>query len=135
MKTHQVIHRVALVALTVVAAASVHGSFTNQALGSMARLTSSIFGLGLWSFLIWKVGMRPRQWGMGMGIFLSLMIAFQIYLFRLALANPAAALRGSLPGWGSFLLFYELPILIAAVSCILLRFLYPLSGSDSAQPA
>jgi len=40
-----------------------------------------------------------------------------------------------LPGWSSFLLSYELPILIAAVSCILLRFLYPLSGSDSAQPA
>lgn len=133
MKTPQIIHCVALMALTVVAAQGLSGTIHTLLHPPAAAAVSTVqvslfiaplFALVLWGFLLWKIATRPRQWGMGVGIFLLLMILFQTYLFRLAMAHPRPDL--TVNQWSTFLLLYELPILIAGVACVLLRFTYPL---------
>ena len=90
----------------------------------LLAIFTPIFGVAIWSLLLWRVWKRPRQWGLGVGIFLLLMIAFQAYLWRLALANPKLNTSGVNLSTFRFTLI-ELPIFIAGVSCILLRFRYP----------
>jgi hypothetical protein len=75
--------------------------------------------------LLWKIWKRPRQWGLGVGIFLFLMIAFQSYLWWLS-SNDRQFCTLDLDGSVTyFILFDELPIFIAGASCILLRFYCP----------
>lgn len=133
MKTPQIIHGIALLSLTVVAAQGlsniIHTLLHPPAAATVqtvqiALFITPFFALAMWGFLLWKIATRPHGWGMGVGIFLLLMIVFQTYLFRLAMAHPTPDL--SVTRWSTFLFLYELPILIAGVSCLLLRFTYPL---------
>lgn len=122
MKTHLLIHRLAIVSLLVVAAMSVVGSL-RQIPGAPAEMTlAPLFGIVLWSWLLWKIWKRPRQWGLGVGIFLFLMIAFQSYLWWLGLNNPELAKLDLDRSVSNFILFYEFPIFIAGTFCILLKF-------------
>ena len=90
-----------------------------------------LFGLAIWSLLLWKIWKRPRKWGFGVGIFLFLMIAFQSYLWWIGVNDPKLARLDIDRSVTNFILFYELPIFIAGVSSTLLRFYYPNEPSEN----
>ncbi len=120
VKPHQILHPLALVSLAIVAAEAIQVNLRHP----VNRLPlAAFFVAAVWGFLLWKVWKRPRQWGLGMGIFLLLLIPFQTFLFRLAVAESHLDVKGI--SWGAFLLFDEFPLLIAGVSCLLLRVYYP----------
>ena len=111
--------------LLVVAAMSIAGSLRRYPGTPMVVLVlSPAFAVAIWSWLIWRIWQRPRGWGLGVGILLSLMIGFQSYLWRLSVVSPRPDIRAESYSTFGFILS-ELPLLIAGVSCILLRFLYP----------
>lgn len=122
LKANAVIHRLAMVSLLLVAVMSIVGSL-RQFPGAPAEMTlAPFFGIALWSGILWKIWKRPRQWGLGVGIFLLLMIAFQSYLWWLGLNDPEIAKSDLDRSVLHFVLFYELPIFIAGTFCILLKF-------------
>jgi len=137
MRLHQVIQRVALLALFAVAVMSIIGSLRQAPGAPMEMRLAPLFGLAIWSLLLWKIWKRPRKWGLGVGIFLLLMIAFQSYLWWFGVNNPKLVdTLGASRSAANFILLYELPIFVAAVSCILLRIYYPNDSTDStAKPA
>jgi len=81
-------------------------------------------GTAIWTFLIWKIWTRPRRWGLGIGILLLVMLAFQTHLWRLAVTNPRQKELRFDPSILSFVI-YEIPLVLAAICCILLRWRYP----------
>jgi hypothetical protein len=81
-------------------------------------------GVAIWSLLIWKIWTRPRNWGLGVGIFHFVLIVFQTYLlfraiehFNLDVHSASNDLKRHFR--------HELPSFAAGVFCILLRFIYP----------
>ncbi len=134
MRTHRVIHGLAILSLIVVAAMSVIGSLRQFPGAPPEMRFAPLVGLAIWSFLLWKIWRRPRKWGLGVGIFLFLMIAFQSYLWWLGVNNPK--LEAQIPeasrSVANFILIYELPIFVAGVCCILLRFSNPHESFDHA---
>jgi hypothetical protein len=84
------IHSVALVALGVVALVGIAGTIRSPLPGvtSVQQILHPILGLAFWSFLIWKIWKSPGKWGWGVGIFLWCLIAFQTYLWWLAITSP-----------------------------------------------
>jgi hypothetical protein len=121
-KANAVIHRLAMVSLLLVAVMSIVGSL-RQVPGAPAEMTlAPFFGIALWSGILWKIWKRPRQWGLGVGISLFLMIAFQSYLWWLSLNDPEIAKLDLDRSVIHFVLFYELPIFIAGTLCISLKF-------------
>ena len=125
MKTHLIIHRLAILFLLVVATKNVVGSFHQVPGAPIEMKLAPLFGIAVWSLLLWKIWHRPRNWGLGVGIFLFLMIAFQSYLWWRAVNNPGLASLKLDRSLAHFVLFYELPIFLAGVFCVLLRFYYP----------
>jgi hypothetical protein len=122
LKANTVIHRLAMVSLLLVAVMSIVGSL-HQVPGAPAEMTlATFFGIALWSGILWKIWKCPSQWGLGVGIFLFLMIAFQSYLWWLSLNDPEIAKLDLDRSVIHFVLIYELPIFIAATFCILLKF-------------
>ena len=83
-----------------------------------------VFALTIWSFITWRIWKRPRQWGLGVGIFLLVVFAFQSYLWYLAGFNPQPEKLGMAYTTSNFIL-YEAPLVVAAICCILLRWHYP----------
>ena len=131
MRTHRLFHRLALLSLLVVAAKSLFGALRNPFVTSVERMFAFLFGLAIWSLLLWKIWKRPRKWGFGVGIFLFLMIAFQSYLWWIGVNDPKLARLDIDRSVTNFILFYELPIFIAGVSSTLLRFYYPNEPSEN----
>ena len=84
-----------------------------------------IFGVAIWSVLLWKIWVRPHKWGLRVGIFLFLMIIFQSYLWRAGVSNPKFDTLDIDRSVTHFILLDELPIFIAGVFCTLLRFHFP----------
>jgi hypothetical protein len=117
---------VALYLLAIVAVISVVGSFQRHPAFNdpFQRVLAPLMAVGLCSLLIWRLWQRPRKWGLGIGIFLLLMLVFQTWLMALAVGNPnLPKILGGHPA----LLFTlnEFPIAAAAVACLILRFVYP----------
>jgi hypothetical protein len=79
-----------------------------------------LFGVGIWSLLLWKVWRKPISWGWGVGVFLILMLIFQIWLWHLAVSAPRPERLGSCRNPFVFAL-YEVPLMVAIISCIRLR--------------
>lgn len=132
MSTHRVIHGLAIVSLLVVAATGIIGSMRQFPGAPTEMRLAPFFGIAIWSLLLWKIWKRPRKWGLGVGIFLLLMIAFQSYLWWLGVNDPKLVdTLGASRSATNFLLLYELPIFIASVSCVLLKFYYPNESADS----
>jgi hypothetical protein len=130
MKTRLVIRFLAILSLLVVAASNIVSS-TRQVPGAPVEMRlAPVFGIAVWSLLLWKVWKRPRKWGLGVGIFLFLMIVFQSYLFWLSVHSPKLEAPDVDQSVTRFILLYELPIFIAGVSCTLLRFYYPDESSE-----
>ena len=117
-----VIHRLALTSLFAVAAMNIVGRLRQMPRVPAETPLETLFGIAFWSWLLWKIWKRPRQWGLGVGIVLFLMIAFQSYLWWLSLNDPEIAKLDLDRSLTNFILFYELPIFIAGTFCILLRF-------------
>lgn len=130
MKAHQVLHSLAILLLLIVAIMN-NASSLHQIPGAPLGMRLAPFlGVAIWSWLIWKIWTRPRNWGLGVGIFLFVIIAFQTYLWHKANANPdlkelvaGHTLEGHIR--------YELPIFAAGVCCLLLRFLSPKEFKNS----
>jgi hypothetical protein len=129
---HHIFHVVAVFLLAVVAVNSLLGLVHQPAIwrDPFQRVLTPIFGVGMWAFLIWKLWRRPRKWGLGIGIFLLLVLGFQTWLMILALRDPHHPKTG---GVYSGLLFAlgELPIAAAAVACLILRIVHPREHPDS----
>ena len=134
MKAPLVIHRLALLSLAVIAATSILGSMRQPPGATVEMRLAPVFGLAIWSLLIWKIWKRPRKWGLGVGVFLFLMVAFQCYLWSLAVSNPETRPTLTASDTANFILLDQLPIFIAAVFCSLLRFYHPgASEEDTAK--
>lgn len=131
MKTPLIIYYLAFISLLGVAAMNIVGRLRQMPGVQADTPLATLFGIAFWSWLLWKMWKRPRQWGLGVGIFLFLMIAFQSYLWWLGLNNPELAKLDIDRSVTNFILFYELPIFIAGAFCILLRFNPPNSPADS----
>jgi hypothetical protein len=132
MSTHRVIHGLAILSLFVVAIMSFVGSMRQVPGAPVEMRLAPLFGLAIWSWLVWKIWKRPRQWGLGVGIFLFLMIAFQSCLCWLGTHNPKLDTIQTGRNVTSFVFVYELPIFVAGVCCILLRFRFPKELKPSA---
>ena len=127
------IHRLAILSLLLVAAMNINNSF-RQSPGAPAVVSlAPMIGIAIWGWLLWKIWTRPRNWGLGVGIFLFLLIPFQSYLWWLAVNSPDRHTLGSAQSAAVFLLLHQLPNLVAAVSCTLLRFYYPNESAGSAK--
>ena len=130
MKLHIIIHRIALIALVILAVMNIvrvpssgNGVRLDHTTLVPFLIITLVISVALWSFLIWKIWSKPRTWGLGVGLFLWLMLAFQTYLWSLAIASPRRV-EGMIYSTQSFVL-YELPLVVAAVSCLILRWCYP----------
>ncbi len=132
MRAHLVIHRLAILSLLVVAAMSIIGSIRQHLGAPIEMMLTPVFGLAIWSLLLWKVWKRPRKWGLGVGIFLFLIIGFQSYLWWIGVNDPKLVeTLGASRSAANFVLLYELPIFVAGVCCTLLRFFYSNDPTDS----
>jgi hypothetical protein len=81
---------VAILSLLVVAIMSFIGSMRQIPEAPIEMRLAPVFALAIWSWLLWKIWKRPRKWGLGVGIFLFLMIAFQSYFWWLGVKQPQA---------------------------------------------
>lgn len=97
---------------------------------TVVYVLTPIFGIAFWLFIIWRIWQRPRAWGLGVGIFLFLMIGFQTFLWRLAVTSPRPEAHTPNYDLPSFIL-YELPLFLSGACCILLRFRYPSEHKDT----
>lgn len=130
MKAHHVIHRAAISLLVVVAAMSLQNILRSKHGTPLTHIVSCIFALATWGFLTWKIWKRPHGWGLGVGILLFVIFAFQSYLWHLAGFNPTREQLGMDYTMLDFVL-YESPIVSAALCCILLKWLYPSDGEPT----
>jgi hypothetical protein len=132
MSTHRVVQGLAILSLSVVAATSIIGSMRQFPGAPIEMRFAPLFGIALWSLLLWKIWKRPRKWGLGVGIFLFLMIGFQSYLWSLGVNEPKLVERlGASRSAAHFVMLYELPIFVAGVCCTLLKFFDPNDSTDS----
>jgi hypothetical protein len=122
MSTHRVVHSLAIISLLVVAGMSVISSLRSFPGAAIPDIVlTPIFAVAIWSWLILKIWKRPRQWGLGVGIFLLLLILFQTYLWRRSIASSHPETDAERYSTVGFIL-YELPLFVAAVCCLRLRF-------------
>ncbi len=92
-----------------------------------------IFDALFWGLLIFKIASKPKQWGLGVGIFLSALLVFQVFLWICAISDPARVRLGIFANISTFIIF-ELPLLISAVCCCLLRWFTPLAQRGARLP-
>ena len=119
-----IVHRLALAALAVVIIQNVHGVTQAPNLSAVDSVLQPVFAAALWGFLIWKLWHKPRKWGLGIGIFLITVIAFQTHLWLQAIRDPKLLARGFDASWTRYLLA-EVPLAVAALLCICLRWWGP----------
>jgi len=87
------------------------------------QIFRTVAGTAFWGFLTYKIWRRPRQWGIGVGILLFMALFFQIYLFIGAYSSGFSHKMGVLCHPIAFAI-WEIPLLVAAISCLKLRGLY-----------
>lgn len=92
---------------------------------TLPQKLAPFIGTVLWSFLMWKIWTRLRRWGVWVGGLLFFMIAFQCYLWNLAIHHPRANLPPIEMSTLDFVVFYEVPIFIAGTCCVLLSLFTP----------
>ncbi|MHA3774937.1 hypothetical protein ACXR0O_25745 [Verrucomicrobiota bacterium sgz303538] len=129
MTAQKTIHSLALLALVVLAVMSLVGAVSSHIGGPLERTVQVLVAVAIWGLFIRKIWKKPRKWGLGVGIFLLLMLGFQTYLWRLAIANPRREELGVDDSVLAFVL-YEFPIVIGSVCCMLLRWYGPMDFTD-----
>lgn len=128
VKPHKIIHGVAVAALICVTLMSCMNAvdMPNPVRNRWLLENRWVLGIitleawGVLALLIWK---RPRSWGLGIGTFLLLVLAFQVFLWTRAIAKPVYV-PGMIYNSMAFAM-YELPLAIAAICCLLLRWVHP----------
>jgi hypothetical protein len=96
-------------------------------------MAATFAAVALYALLACAMFTRTRQWGLGVGIFLVVMILFQTVLWNLGLQR----LRQSNPNFQPDLLgfaFKELINLLAAALCVALRWIYPAKPNQLPEP-
>lgn len=123
------IHKIAVIGIIVVATMDVIGIMRSPNGTSITRALQTITGAAIWSVLTWLIYKHPRKCGLGVGIFLFLMIASQFYFWQLAVVYSG---RDALfAGYDAFsFVLYEIPILVAGICCIQLRFQFPTEAKN-----
>lgn len=123
---YRTVRIVALLALIVTAALNIAYMFTmakpDTPIGDI--ISRAATPTAFWCALVWLVWTRSRNWSLGIGCFLLFVLAFQIYLWTLAMARPDRDRMG----FGSTPLGFfisEIPLAVAAVSCIWMRWVLP----------
>src|SRR3954469_23732873 len=91
MTKHRVIHEIAILSLIVIGWRSVQNAIRWPIGSTFEHVLQPVAAIALWGWLIWRISKRPRQWGLGVGVFLVLMLLFQIFLWRRGMANPELA--------------------------------------------
>ena len=131
MKAQRWIHALALFGIVIAAALSIWGCFRASYVPPLAarhRVHSRHRFLEIFAA---KVRIEPEKWGLGVGIFLILMFAFQTYLWIGAIGNPRIVELGIDLGMTAYIL-HELPLIVGGICCVLLRWLSP---NDDPRPA
>ena len=90
MKVGSVIQSVAVGALFVVMIMNVNYSLRNLSFVPLSfslgmKILVALGGAGVWGICMWTIWMRPRTWSLGIGLFLALILSFQIFLWERAL--------------------------------------------------
>ena len=119
-KDYTLIHRLTIITLLVVMAMSLKRNVTVfQANGITPLFRIILFAVGVmfWIFLICKIWEEPRRYDFGIGVFLTFMLAFQIFLYTAARRGPKPDLSPSTFIFG----LHETPLLAGIVCCILLK--------------
>jgi len=119
MKTPKAIHYLALACLAFYIAKRI--SFSANYI-----TTKEMISIGIWLSLLIMLFKRPRNWGLGIGIFMLTSIVIQFGLWRLMLNIPE---REKL-GINDSILFFTLsvlPLFVGGVCSIILRYIYPKS--------
>ena len=124
MNARKLIHVLALVGLGIAAAWSIWGCLHASYVPSWQRVLGCIVAIGFWRFLFLKVWMEPKKWGLGVGIFLIVVSAFQTWLWIGAIGNPRIAELGIDLGMTAYAL-HELPLVAGGICCLLLRWFSP----------
>ena len=123
MRPHVFVHRLAIVALVVTAVLSVIGALQVNHGRPLTQALSMLFAAMIWGFLMERIVKHPRTWGLPIGVFLHLILAFQIWLWWKAIHNPKLAPSPELSDVLRFIAD-ELPLATAAVACFLLPFVF-----------
>ncbi len=124
MRPYVFVHRLAIVALVVTAVLSVIGALQVNHGRPLTQALSMLFAVIIWSLLIERIVRHPRSWsGLGIGLFLHLVLAFQIWLWWKAIHNPKLAPSPKLFDVLRFIAD-ELPLATAAVACFLLPLVF-----------
>jgi hypothetical protein len=118
------LHRFAIVAVSVVAAQSILGTVQAPIGSASERALQPFVAVALWSFFLWKLWRKPRNWGLGIGIFLVAVIVFQTHFWMRAVNDPEVLARG-FDRSPITLLLSVVPLAIAAILCISLRWRGP----------
>jgi hypothetical protein len=124
MRAHQIIHWLAMLSLGATAGTNIANAMNTPVPAANIKAIAVPFAFTIWGYFVLMIWKRPRQWGLGLGIFLVFVLGFQTFLWRLALADPKHHAMGVSDSTLDFIL-YEVPLAVAAVSCILLRFYWP----------
>jgi hypothetical protein len=88
-----------------------------------SRVLLALAQAGFWGVCIYLIWRRPRPWGFRIGLFHGFVLLFQIFLWQKALASPVR-MPGMIYNSWNFAL-WELPLGVAALCCILLRWYHP----------
>lgn len=129
----KIIHRLAIFTLIVYVIQSFSGMPQSYRMASHSEppsfffslylftfLCTSVFLLALWILFVWRFWKRPHNWSLWLGIFLSMVLAFQIFLWTRAIHDPNRPPEfGSTSVWA--FVPYEIPLAATIVLCFLLR--------------
>jgi hypothetical protein len=129
---YRTIHSLALAMIIILLLMNVASHRNFNSLPLSQHIFQFIVGIAIWSLFLYKIWKKPRNWGLGLGILFFLMIPFQTYLWHIAVTTHDTSPRN--PNVLIFLL-YETPLLIAAICCVLLRFIAPISYKTAEQGA
>jgi hypothetical protein len=86
------------------------------------RIIQAFFGFTIWNLFVWKLWTKPRKWSTGLGIFLIVVLAFQIYLWSKGISDPTKKYLQYNTSASIFIL-EEIPLALSAACCLSLRFL------------
>jgi hypothetical protein len=123
MRPHVFVHRLAIVALVVTAVLSMVGTSRLNHGRPLTQALSMLFAATIWGFLTERIVKHPRTWGLPIGLFLQLLLAFQLWLWWEAIHNPKLAITPKLSDVLR-LIADELPLATSAVACFLLPLVF-----------
>lgn len=120
MTPFPLVHRIAIISLLLVMLLNIASNIIVGQAFIGIQILQIVVGTAVWCFLAYKIWKRPRKWSLGLGIFLFAALLFQIFLYVAAVSSGQAYTLGVFAHPIVFAL-WEIPLLVAAVSCLWLR--------------